>query len=111
MALLPDIFCSSSKDLLDAPDPIPEASLPTPNLHTENRGAPSTRGDIMDLMVNVRAFFRAGLAVVQEEVVAVTDRVKATVEDIATLSQRQSSSQMAMQVTLDALDDARWRNK
>ncbi|CAH2283819.1 Hypothetical predicted protein [Pelobates cultripes] len=74
----------------------------------------------MEHMVNIRTFFRTDLAVVREEVLAVTDRVKATDKDISSLSQHQAgtteqsqplqTSPTAMQVQLDTLDNARWHN-
>ncbi|CAH2248851.1 Hypothetical predicted protein [Pelobates cultripes] len=74
MAALPDHLSSSSEeDLVDAPDAKPGAEQPVIYLQLENRGALATKGDIMNLVV-----FRADLAVVREELTAITDRVKAT---------------------------------
>ncbi|CAH2323204.1 Hypothetical predicted protein [Pelobates cultripes] len=73
--------------------PRPQKVVPPDNSSSsssEDELALATKGDIMDLMVNIWVFFWGDLAVIQEEVMAVTDRVRATEEDITSLSQNQT---------------------
>ncbi|CAH2274330.1 Hypothetical predicted protein [Pelobates cultripes] len=70
----------------------PKQPNPHPHTITGDRGAPATKGDIMDLMVHLRAFFRADLPLVQEEVTAVTEQIRATEEDITSLTQTQAGT-------------------
>ncbi|CAH2283283.1 Hypothetical predicted protein [Pelobates cultripes] len=111
---------SSKKELLDAPDPIQGAVHPEELLQSKDRGAQATKGDIMNLMVHIHTFFHANLAVVQEELMAVTDRVKAMEKDVSSLSQHQAdvveqirhlqASHKAIQARLETMDDARLCN-
>ncbi|CAH2223572.1 Hypothetical predicted protein [Pelobates cultripes] len=96
---------SESEELLDAPDPIPEAAQSTPHTLTGDRGALATKGDIIDLMVQLWSFFRADLVVVQEEVTAVT----AAEENITSLSQAQAGTSEHVRQIQTSLEDVQKR--
>ncbi|CAH2274428.1 Hypothetical predicted protein [Pelobates cultripes] len=110
---------SSEEDPLDSPDAIPEADDPFSAIQVGDLGAPATKGDILGLLKHLRTWFRTDIALLREEVMAVTDRVKATEEDISSIAQRQTSateqirqlqgSHQALQARVDAMDDARRR--
>ncbi|CAH2306317.1 Hypothetical predicted protein [Pelobates cultripes] len=73
-------------------DPIQGADHPEEPLQSGDRGAATTKSDFMDLMVHICTIFHADLAVVQEELTAVTDRVKATEKEVSSLSQRHADA-------------------
>ncbi|CAH2315581.1 Hypothetical predicted protein [Pelobates cultripes] len=89
MAATPEsLGYSSEEDPLDSPDTIPEADDPFSAIQVGDLGAPATKGDILGLLKNLRTWFRTDIALLREEVTAVTDRVKATEEDISSIAQR-----------------------
>ncbi|CAH2221736.1 Hypothetical predicted protein [Pelobates cultripes] len=101
MAATPDPQSSSSEEeTLDAPDPIPEATDPVSSLAMGDLRAPATKD----------------MAILQEEVTAVTGRVRVAEEDITAVAERQQameeklihlqSSHQALQARLDGLDDS-----
>ncbi|CAH2282023.1 Hypothetical predicted protein [Pelobates cultripes] len=65
---------SSEEDPLDAPDAIPEARDPFVTAPMGDLGAPATKGDIVNLLKNVRCLFHADMAILREDVTAVTNR-------------------------------------
>ncbi|CAH2315403.1 Hypothetical predicted protein [Pelobates cultripes] len=79
-------------------------------------GAPAIKGDILSLLKHLRTWFRTDIAVLREEITAVTDRVRATEEDVSSMTQHQEiteqklqqlqSSHQAMQVRMDVQGDA-----
>ncbi|CAH2312571.1 Hypothetical predicted protein [Pelobates cultripes] len=86
------------KELMDAPDAIQEALQPDLPMLSGDLKAPATRGDIVNLLSNFRSYFRADLAVLQEEVMAFTNWVKMVEEDVSLLAQRQTGTVEEMQV-------------
>ncbi|CAH2283966.1 Hypothetical predicted protein [Pelobates cultripes] len=120
MAATPDPQSSSSEEeTLDALDPIPEATDPIRSLSLGDLKAPATKGDILNILQNLRTLFHSDMAILQEEVTVVTGRVRVAEEDIAAKAQRHQtreetliypqSSHHALQTRLDGLDDARRR--
>ncbi|CAH2219924.1 Hypothetical predicted protein [Pelobates cultripes] len=116
MAATPDPQSSSSdEETLDAPDPIPEATDPISSLAMGDLRAPATKGDILNILQNLRTLFRSDMAILQEEVTAVTGRVRVAEEDLTAMAERQQateeklthlqSSHQALQARLDGLDD------
>ncbi|CAH2300452.1 Hypothetical predicted protein [Pelobates cultripes] len=90
MAATPDSKgLSSEEDPLDSPDAIPEVDDPFSAIQLGDVGAPAIKGDILSLLKHLRTFFRTDIAVLREEVTAITDRVKATEEDISSMAQCQ----------------------
>ncbi|CAH2307836.1 Hypothetical predicted protein [Pelobates cultripes] len=121
MAATPDPQSSSSEEeTLDAPDPIPEATDPISSLAMGDLRAPATKGDILNILQNLRTLFHSAMAILQEEVTAVTGRVRVAEEDLTAMAERQQateeklthlqSSHQALQARLDGLDDARHRS-
>ncbi|CAH2319282.1 Hypothetical predicted protein [Pelobates cultripes] len=80
---------SSAEDTLDAPDNIPDTGDLNTSLSTEDLNTTATKGDILDLMKNMRAFFNADLAVVREEISAMMARIQVAEEDASSIAQRQ----------------------
>ncbi|CAH2274358.1 Hypothetical predicted protein [Pelobates cultripes] len=118
MAATPDPQSSSSdEETLDAPDPIPEATDPISSLAMGDLRAPATKGDILNILQNL---FHSDMAILQEEVTAVTGRVRIAKEDLTAMTERQQateeklthlqSSHQALQAWLDGLDYARRRS-
>ncbi|CAH2296291.1 Hypothetical predicted protein [Pelobates cultripes] len=80
-------------------------------------GAPATKGDILGLLKHLRTWFRTHIALLCEEVTAITDRVKAKEEDISSIAQSLSDamermkqlqgSHQALKTRVDAMEDAR----
>ncbi|CAH2293428.1 Hypothetical predicted protein [Pelobates cultripes] len=107
---------SSEEDMFNATDLISEAVQPAAHPLMEDQGAHATKGDTMDLISNICTFF-ADLALVQEELTAVTGRVKATEDDVSSLSQKQVRAveqlqcfqilHSAVQTLLDTLDNTK----
>ncbi|CAH2276582.1 Hypothetical predicted protein [Pelobates cultripes] len=98
MAAVPDSpGLSSDVDPLDSPDAIPEADDPFSAVQLGDLGAPATKGDILGLLKHLRTWFRTDMALLREEVTAITDRVKATEEDITSMAQRQSDATERLQ--------------
>ncbi|CAH2293395.1 Hypothetical predicted protein [Pelobates cultripes] len=110
---------SSEEDPLDSPDAIPEADDPFSTIQVGDLGAPATKGDILGLLKHLHTWFRTDIALLREEVKAVTNRVKATEEDISSIAQQQTGateqirqlqgSHQALQARVDAMDDTRRR--
>ncbi|CAH2292708.1 Hypothetical predicted protein [Pelobates cultripes] len=93
MAAAPDSpGLSSDEDPLDSPEAIPEADDPFSAVQLGDLGAPATKGDILGLLKHLRTWFRTDMALLREEVTAVTDRVKATEEDITSMAQCQTDA-------------------
>ncbi|CAH2224664.1 Hypothetical predicted protein [Pelobates cultripes] len=93
MAATPDsLGLSSEEDPLDSPDAIPEADDPFSAIQLGDLGAPATKRDILGLLKHLRTWFRTDIAMLREEVTAITDRVKATEEDISCTAQCQSGA-------------------
>ncbi|CAH2277010.1 Hypothetical predicted protein [Pelobates cultripes] len=108
---------SSEEDPLNSPDAIPKADDPFSTIQVGDLGAPATKGDILGLLKHLHTWFRTDIALLREEVTAITDRVKATEEDISSIAQQQTGatgqirqlqgSHQAFQARVDAMDDAR----
>ncbi|CAH2247687.1 Hypothetical predicted protein [Pelobates cultripes] len=118
MAATPDPQSSSSdEETLDVPDPIPEATDPISSLAMGDLRALATKGDILNILQNLHTLFRSDMAILQEEVTAVTGRVSVAEEDLTAMAERQQateeklthlqSSHQTLQARLDGLDDAR----
>ncbi|CAH2222790.1 Hypothetical predicted protein [Pelobates cultripes] len=98
MAAAPDSpGLSSDEDPLDSPDAIPEADDPFSTVQLGDLGAPATKGDILGLLKHLRTWFRTDMALLREEVTAVTDRVKATEENITSMAQCQTDATERLQ--------------
>ncbi|CAH2308105.1 Hypothetical predicted protein [Pelobates cultripes] len=115
----PQTSSSEEEEVMDEPDPIPEAADPLLNLPLGDLGAPATKGDILNILKNIRTLFRTDIAVLQEDLTAVAERVRATEEDVTSVAQRQQAteeklrllqvSHHTLQARIDGLDDARRR--
>ncbi|CAH2247790.1 Hypothetical predicted protein [Pelobates cultripes] len=117
MAAQPDHGSSTSSeaDPLDVPDAIPDTGCLNTHLPTAELNTRATNGDILELMRNMRRLFNADLAVVREEIMAITARVQATEGEISAIAHRQTgtaeqqaqlhTSQQTLSHQLDALDD------
>ncbi|CAH2330230.1 Hypothetical predicted protein [Pelobates cultripes] len=118
MAATPDPQSSSSEEETpDAPDPIPKATDHISSLAMGDLRAPATKGDILNILQNMRTLFRSDMAILQEEVTAVTGRVRVAEEDLSAMAERQQATekklthlQSSHQARLDCLDDARRRS-
>ncbi|CAH2248398.1 Hypothetical predicted protein [Pelobates cultripes] len=88
---------SSDEDPLDSPEAIPEVDDPFSAVQLGDLGAPATKGDILGLLKHLRTWFRTDIALLREEVTAVTDRVKATEEDITSMAQCQTDATERLQ--------------
>ncbi|CAH2295763.1 Hypothetical predicted protein [Pelobates cultripes] len=103
---------SSEEEALDAPDPIQQTADPLSTLG--DLGTSDTKGDIQK---NLRTMFRKDIEVLQEEVTTVTDRVRATEEDITSIApcqqvkgeklQHLQSLHQTLEARMDGLDDGR----
>ncbi|CAH2225401.1 Hypothetical predicted protein [Pelobates cultripes] len=63
---------SSDADPLNVPDAIPDPGGLNTHLSAAEFNTPATKGDILELMTNMRKFFNADLAVVREEITEIT---------------------------------------
>ncbi|CAH2315236.1 Hypothetical predicted protein, partial [Pelobates cultripes] len=94
MAATPDPQSSSSEEEeMDAPDPIPNAADPLLTLPVGDLRALATKGDILNITQNLRTLFRTDIVVLNEEMTAVTDRVRATEEDVTSMAQRHQATE------------------
>ncbi|CAH2302212.1 Hypothetical predicted protein [Pelobates cultripes] len=78
---------SSEEEALDAPDPIPEVADPISSLPLGDLRAPTTKGDILNILQNLRTLFHSDITILQEELTGVTGRVRVAEENIAAMAQ------------------------
>ncbi|CAH2324300.1 Hypothetical predicted protein [Pelobates cultripes] len=86
-----DISLSEKEPSLDALDEIPQVGGLHEESSDEENNTPATKGDIKSLLRDIRKMFQADLAILREDVLLLTGRIKAAEETSNHLKAEQST--------------------